>query len=111
MKWDKCSYIPGVIYWPDFIQQLRTGESFPYRNDMKRWPVLLLDDIGSERDPSGFAAEELNTLLGCRMDKWTIITSNLDIATLRKVDARIASRMIRGRNICIGVNTVDFSER
>ena len=111
MDWQRCDYIPAVIYWPDFVQQLKLGERYQYRNDMKKWPLLLLDDVGSERDPSGFAAEELNTLLGCRMDRWTMLTSNLNIEAIRKIDGRISSRMIRGKNLCVEVNTVDFAER
>lgn len=107
----KTDFIPHRIYWPDFIQRLRAGNGFELRNDLKKWPVLFLDDIGAERDPSGFAAEELNTLLGCRMDRWTLITSNRDAEGLKATDARIASRIIRGLNICVAVNAKDFSTR
>ena len=93
------------------MQKLRAGDAFEMRSEMKRWPVLFLDDIGAERDPSGFAAEELNTLLGCRVGKWTLITSNKDADALQAIDGRIYSRLIRDLNRCVGVNTVDFSER
>ena len=46
------------------MDRLRAGESYGTYNDMKRWPYLVLDDIGAERDPSGFSAEKLTTLLG-----------------------------------------------
>jgi DNA replication protein DnaC len=109
--WSKCDYFPVVIFWPDFIQKLRSGGVFEMRQEMKRWPVLFLDDIGAERDPSGFAAEELNTLLGCRMDRWTLLTSNKDLDGLKGVDMRISSRLVRKPNICVGINTIDFSAR
>lgn len=109
--WSRYSYFPKTIFWPDFIQLLRAGDSFEMRQEMKRWPVLFLDDIGAERDPSGFAAEELNTLLGCRVDKWTIITSNKDMDGLKAIDSRIASRIVRLPNICVGINTKDFHGR
>jgi DNA replication protein DnaC len=109
--WSKFEYFPKTIFWPDFIQELRSGNAFEMRNEIKRWPVLMLDDVGAERDPSGFAAEELNTLLGIRMDRWTLITSNKDLEGLKSVDARIASRMVREKNICVSVNTKDFAER
>ena len=109
--WQRFDYFPKVVFWPDFVQQLRAGDSFELRQEMKRWPVLFLDDIGAERDPSGFAAEELNTLLGCRVGKWTFITSNKDADGIKKVDGRIFSRLIRDKNICVGINTKDFSER
>lgn len=104
-------YFSRVIFWPDFIQELRGGKSFELRNELKRWPVLFLDDIGAERDPSGFAAEELNTLLGCRMNRWTLITSNKEFDAIKEIDARISSRLVRGDNICASVNTKDFAER
>jgi DNA replication protein DnaC len=110
-NWSRCDYLPQVIYWPDFMQRLKSGNHYDLRNEIKRWPVLFLDDVGAERDPSGFAAEELNTLLGCRMDRWTLLTSNLGFESLKRVDGRIASRLIRSHNICVQVNTRDFSTR
>ena len=110
-NWRGCDYFPHVVFWPDFIQELRSGASYELRNEMKRWPVLFLDDIGAERDPSGYAAEELNTLLGCRVNKWTLITSNKDADSLKAIDGRIFSRLIRDENICVSVNTKDFAER
>lgn len=109
--WSHTKYSPRKIYWPSFVQSLKAGEAFAMRDDMKSWPLLFLDDIGAERDPSGFASEELNTLLGCRVGKWTLITSNKDIEALKAVDGRISSRLIRGNNICVGLNTKDFAER
>ena len=109
--WSRIDYFPKIIYWPDFVHKLRSGDVFEMRQEMKRWPVLFLDDIGAERDASGFAAEELNTLLGCRVDQWTLISSNKDADGLKAVDGRIFSRLIRDKNICVGVNTQDFSER
>jgi DNA replication protein DnaC len=109
--WTKTSYHEHVVYWPDFVQKLRMGESFAKREEMKRWPVLCLDDVGAERDPSGFAAEELNSLLGCRVGKWTLLTSNATIKRLSEIDERISSRLIRPPNICVAVQTKDFGTR
>lgn len=109
--WSRHNYLAKAIYWPDFVHQLRAGDTFEMRNEMKRWPVLFLDDVGAERDPSGFAAEELNTLLGCRVGRWTLLTSNLDMAGMKSIDGRIASRLIRDQNICVRVVTKDFASR
>jgi DNA replication protein DnaC len=110
-NWTACDYQASAIYWPDFVQDLRMGESFGRRNDMKRWPVLFLDDVGAERDKSGFAAEELNTLLGCRVGRWTIITANLSLERLSQIDGRISSRVIRDHNILVEVDTMDYALR
>ncbi len=109
--WAAAEFQAMAIYWPGFVQSLRAGNAFRMRDDMKRWPVLFLDDIGAERDPTGFAAEELNTLLGYRTDRWTIITSNKDALALKAIDGRISSRLIRGKNISVGIKTTDFAER
>ena len=98
-----------MIFWPDFIQKLRAGDAFEKRQEMKRWPVLFIDDIGAERDPSGFAAEELNTLLGCRIDRWTLITSNKDADGIKAIDGRIASRLIRDRNKVVCIKAGDYA--
>lgn len=108
---NRTAYVPMMIYWPDFVDELRGGDAYDRFNDLKKWPVLFLDDIGAERDPSGFAAEKLNTLLGCRMDQWTLLTSNKDFDALAAVDGRISSRLIRDHNICVGIKTKDFSTR
>lgn len=117
-KWAKdradfsaTQYVTEAFYWPDFVDELRGGNAYDRFNDLKKWPVLFLDDIGAERDPTGFAAEKLNTLLGCRMSKWTLLTSNKDFDALAAVDGRISSRLIRDENICVGIKTQDFSTR
>lgn len=107
----RAAFSQTKILWPKFVQRLRAGNGYEMRDDFEKWPVLFLDDIGSERDPSGFATEELVTLLLSRMGRWTIITSNKTPEALRAIDERIYSRLIRGNNICIGMNTKDFSER
>lgn len=109
--WSRCEYIPQVVYWPQFVQELRAGKAWERRSDMQRWPVLFLDDIGAERDASGFAAEELHTLLGCRMGRWTLVTANTTMPKLASLDQRIASRVIRDNNVLVQVQTEDFSLR
>lgn len=98
-------------YWPDLVDKLKTGNKFDYFNDMKKWPCVFLDDIGADRDNTGFASEKLNTLLGCRVNKWTIITSNLTLEQIGAIDPRISDRIIRKPNIFLEVNTISHSLR
>ncbi len=109
--WVRASFLAEEIYWPSFVSDLRAGDAYEKLRDMQRWPVLFLDDVCAERDTTGFASEQLNTLLGCRSDKWTIITSNLSLGQIGKVDPRIADRMIRRPNFYIEVNTKSHSLR
>lgn len=110
-KWDRCVYSHYFVYWPALLNKLRNGECYAVRDDMQRWPLLALDDIGAERDPSGFAAETLNTLLGCRTGRWTIITSNLTMKQFADIDGRIASRLIRDKSIVVELKTKDYALR
>ena len=75
------------------------------------WPYLFLDDVGAERDTTGFASEQLCTLLGTREGKWTMITSNLSVAEFASLDTRIASRMFRGGSKAIEIDAKDYSTR
>lgn len=109
--WNRAQFVPKEIYWPEFVSDLRGGDAFDRYRDMMRWPVLFLDDIGAERDTTGFASEQLNTLLGCRADRWTILTSNLLLNQIGKSEKRIADRIIRRPNIFIEINTKSHSLR
>lgn len=117
LDWSHTRYIGHVIYWPQFVEQMRENIRDGYGTgkllDMGSWPLLVLDDIGAERDQTGFAAEKLNMLLGMRVGKWTVITSNLLLKALSKVDDRIASRMVREPgNLVIEIEaTLDYGER
>lgn len=94
-RWHAMEFCHAPVFWPQFVSELRSGDAYGKLRDMARWPVLFVDDIGAERDTSGFAAEQLNTLLGSRVGKWTIITSNLYLDQLAAIDPRISDRIIR----------------
>jgi DNA replication protein DnaC len=117
LDWGHTRYIGHVIYWPKFVEQLRELVREGYGTskviDMGTWPLLVLDDVGAERDASGFAAEKLNLLLGMRVGRWTVITSNLTLKGISKIDDRIASRMVRepGNLVIEMTNTKDYGER
>ena len=93
--WQRCEFVHAQIYWPEFVSDLRAGIAWDRLRDMTGWPVLFLDDIGAERDTSGFASEQLNMLLGCRVGKWTILSSNLGLDQIGAMEPRIADRIIR----------------
>jgi len=110
-SWHRMEFIPAMIYWPRFISDLRAGLEYDREREFQRWPMLALDDIGAERDTSGFAAEHLNTLLGCRVGRWTIITSNLSLEQIGAIEPRIADRMIREPNILIQLSVQSYAMR
>ncbi len=99
------------LYWPSLLEELRSG-AYGRMDDLKTDALVVLDDIGAERDPTGFSADKLNTLLNLRLNKWTIITCNLPLRDIAvKVDYRVASRMMRDGNIVVDSDTTDFSLR
>lgn len=97
----ECAFSPRMIYWPDLVKRLRTGEGMEMTLDFENWPFLILDDICAERDSTGFASEQLNTILGRRAGKWTIITSNKFLSQLADMELRIADRMQRDGSIVV----------
>lgn len=77
-------------------------------DDLCDMPFLAIDDIGAEYDPSGFLKGQLDMILNQRLGKWTVITSNMSLKHIaEKVDARIASRMIRSGGEVIHTEGVD----
>lgn len=107
-----CAYTPQFLVWPDFVDRLRTGEFYGFLNDAKRWPFLVIDDVGAERDSTGFVTDRLYSLLSCRVGRWTILTSNLSLAQIRdRLDERLASRMIRGGSVVAECTAPDWATR
>lgn len=110
--WSGMDFLPGPIYWPGFVNSLRDGTGYEKIRELQVWPVLMLDDIGAERDPSGFSSEQLNTLLGTRVGSWTILTSNLNLEQIASIDPRMADRIIREKgNRFVTVDTISYGLR
>jgi DNA replication protein DnaC len=79
---------------------------------MEESGILFLDDIGSDYDPNLIAASKLDRILRSRVGKWTILNSNLSLAQIaEKLDTRIASFLIRDKNICVEIQAKDFAFR
>lgn len=110
--WSSCSCFERPIYWPEMVESLRSGEASDIMFDLKRWPVVMLDDVFAERDSTGFATDKLNTILSMRVGKWTILTSNLSLQHMAKTEPRIADRIIRENGNCfIDVDTISYGLR
>lgn len=77
---------------------------------MTGWRYLILDDVASER-VSEYSGEKLHNLLGARVGKWTIITSNKSMRDIAEFDTRIASRLKRDGAKIVDSRTIDFNLR
>lgn len=103
------------VDWPETIRKLRMESTRDGAcadlDEAIQEGLLLIDDIGASKD-SEFAASELCRLINRRMNRWTLITSNRNLESIAElIDTRISSRMIRDRNVCVEVNTIDYALR
>ncbi len=116
LSWNHTRYVPRFIYWPEFMEELRerirTNAGIGEFLDMARWPLVCIDDALAERDTTAFSVDKLNTLLGTRVGKWTMLTGNLDLTAISKIEDRIASRIVREPgNLFIEMRTEDYGVR
>lgn len=98
------------VFWPELVRELRRGEYHRIK-DLGDCNLVLFDELVIEHDPSGFVRDNLCEVLKRRARKWTIITSNLTLDTIRAIDARIASMMVRDGSAVIGCNAMDYALR
>ena len=78
-----------LIYYPEFLRKLKASFSTNYNeqfDEIKRIPLLLLDDIGAENCSNWSRDEVLGPILQYRMENHlpTFFTSNLTIEELEK---------------------------
>ncbi len=79
-------YRSAVIFWPEFVRSPFDDDFKKIFEDMKRIPLLLIDDIGAEYNNSWSRDEILCPLLQYRMDEQlpTFFTSNFSIDQLEE---------------------------
>jgi DNA replication protein DnaC len=100
------------IYWPEAAKLLQQQVEPEAVYHSPRTSFLVLDELGGIRDSTGYVSNRLAVILGQRENKWTIITSNLTVEQIgQRLDTRIASRLIRGRNVVVEVDATDYALR
>lgn len=99
----------GRMPWVDMLDYLRNRQ-FGVAHDVCNDFLVCLDDIGAGHE-TDFGRAKLYEILERRMGKWTLITANLTFGEIGRIDARIASRLIRGENRTVEVAGRDFALR
>lgn len=109
---DDFSYPTDFIYWPRMAAALQQGEHPEDMHHAIRCKFLVLDDIGANRDSTGYVTGQLGNLLGERTGRWTVITSNLHMDQIsERLDTRVASRLIRDGNRVVDLDCLDYALR
>ena len=94
-----------------FASRLRAGE-YDLADYLRDDFMVVLDELGSTRDPTNFVADKLGELAERRMNRWTVWTTNLDLAEIaERLDARISSRLIRDENQVVRITADDYALR
>lgn len=96
-------------HWPGFMDQTRSG-AHELIDRLMAAPVLILDEVGGDHDPSQFGVSKLCRILSERDGKWTVITTNIPPQNWDEAfDVRVASRLHRSAWI-VGLEGVpDYS--
>ena len=100
----------GFKAWERVVADMLEGDFSGIRDLRDDWFVCL-DDIGAEyarnRDIS---VSKLYEVLNARERKFTVITANLTLQDINtKLDARIASRLLRNGSVVVDVEASDFN--
>jgi DNA replication protein DnaC len=105
---------PGKAHWLDWVDLCRRYQAKEETANRIRWaadaPLVVLDDIGAEHQTPATVGLT-HSLLHSRLNRWTIITSNLSPDDWSIIDARIGSRLVRGGNKHVECRTQDFATR
>ena len=79
-------YKASIIYWPDFLRQTFYDDFKMKYEEVKKSPLLLIDDIGAENLTAYYRDEILSPLLQYRMEEKlpTFFTSNFNMEQLEE---------------------------
>lgn len=109
----------GLKNWATAMDEMVSGDFTGLRNLCDDWYVCL-DDIGAEYQHTSrvvstrhtMSVSKLYQVLNERIGRWTFITCNLDLqAVNERMDARIASRLLRDGNQAVDIKSIDFNLR
>jgi len=107
--WQK---LPSVVYlrWPEVVDGFKEGSSGAME-DIINAGMAILDDIGSDLDPSGNATNKLCQILNRREKAFTVITTNVPPEKWsERFDGRICDRFLRNSDVVdlFGVKSYAF---
>jgi len=94
----------------EFAERIRGGREFDLPDYLRHDYLVVFDDLGAVRDPSGFLAEAIYRLASARLVRWTVWTTNLSAeAVANQIDPRVASRLLRDENVAHRITAGDYA--
>ncbi len=64
------------------------------------------------RDPTNYVAEAVATLAEMRLNRWTMLATNLSLEEIaERMDARISSRIVRHNHKLVSIAAGDYALR
>lgn len=112
MSPDGVSRSETWVDWPELAGDLQQNEGQGLMDQLQGDYFVVLDEIGADRDKNGHVRDCLARLCSTRVNKWTIITSNLSMSQIEQsMDTRIASRMTRDGSRVVEILAPDFNLR
>ena len=98
--------------WPDVAWHLQQNEWTGMLDDIAQERVVVIDEIGADRDKNGHVRDCLARLCSKRVGKWTVVTSNRSLQEIgAQVDERVSSRMQRDGSVVVELNVRDYFVR
>jgi DNA replication protein DnaC len=105
-----------LVKWGTLIEEARSREFNRYQRACKDY-YKVIDDLGvnsmgADGKPTAFAIQTMAEVLDRRLRRWTVITSNFSRKQFaEEFDVRIASRLMRDRNVIVEANVRDYAIR
>lgn len=102
----------GLLEWSKMMDRMMDHD-FGFMDIACGDWLVALDDIGSEHEKHReLSASKLYSIFTSRNGKWTVVTANLRLEGInQKLDARIASRLIRDGSKALEIDALDFNLR
>jgi len=98
--YNETDFAAEVQQWPRLPEYLRDDY------------LVVIDDLGTARERWDQVADALYRLANARLGRWTVWTSNMTHAEIdAKLDARLASRLIRDGSKGVRITAPDYALR
>lgn len=112
VKGEQIVYPGTFVHFPEMADDVLNNQNYGRFSELVPEKLVVIDEIGLEKDRFGTLRDMLVRLLCQRTDKWTVITGNITQAWIEKnMDARISSRIGRNGSVVVEVNMRDYENR